>query len=275
MSGRTIIITGASSGIGAEAARQLVALDEKVVLVGRNPQRTADVARPIGADYFLSDFTHLDQVRELARQLGERYERIDVLVNNAGAAAPRRRVTADGYEQDLQVNYLAPFLLTNLLMVQLAAAQGSVITTSSVAHRFARLDLDDLQLEHGWGVMRAYGNSKLLDILLTRQAQHRFGALGVNAVCLHPGIVSSGFAHDAGSWLGWWYRSHLGRVVMTKPAEAAKAIVDLAEGTPGEDWEPGGYYAGGRPARTSAPARDRGLAERVWTMTASMLDIEA
>ncbi|WP_316670453.1 SDR family NAD(P)-dependent oxidoreductase [uncultured Propionibacterium sp.] len=275
MSGRTIIITGASGGIGAEAARKLTARGEKVVIVGRNPQRTADVARPIGADYFLADFNHLDEVRELARQLDERYERIDVLVNNAGAVAARRRVTFDGFEQDLQVNYLAPFLLTNLLMDRLAACQASVVTTSSVAHRIARLDLDDLQLERGWGVMRAYANSKLLDIVFTRQLQRRFGPLGVNAVCLHPGIVASGFAHDVGRGLGWWYRSRLGRLVMTKPAEAAEGIVFLAEGSPGEDWAPGGYYAGTRRSRTTSRARDRGLAERVWATTAEMLGIEA
>ncbi|RLP08150.1 SDR family NAD(P)-dependent oxidoreductase [Propionibacterium australiense] len=275
MSGRTIVITGASSGIGAEAARQLTERNEKVVLVGRNPQRTADTARPIGADYFLADFNHLDQVRELARQLDERYERIDVLINNAGASAPRRRVTADGYEQDLQVNYLAPFLLTNLLMPRLARSQATVITTASVGHRFARLDLDDLQLEKGWGVMRAYANSKLLDILFTRQLQRRFGDLGVSAISFHPGIVASGFAHDVGGWLGWWYRSRLGRMLMTKPAAAAEDMVFLAEGTPGEDWVPGEYYVGRKRAGTSSQARNRKLAERVWAMTAEMLDIEA
>lgn len=275
MSGRTIIITGASGGIGAEAARQLVAQGEKVVIVGRNPQRTADVARPIGADYFLADFTHLDQVRELARQLDERYGRIDVLVNNAGGAAPRRRVTDDGFEQDFQVNYLAAFLLTNLLMDRLVASQATVITTSSIAHRLARLDPDDLQLERGWSIMRAYANSKLLDILLTRQLQRRFGDLGINAVCFHPGIVSSGFARDVGGWLGRWYRSRLCRLVMTTPAEAAGIVVRLAEGVPGQDWTPGDYCVGARRASTSSAARNRGLAERVWTMTAEMLDIEA
>ena len=144
MSERTIVITGASDGIGAAAARALAASGDRVVIVGRSPQKTEAIAAELGADHFIADFTRLADVRALAAELLRRYPRIDVLANNAGGIMGARELTADGHEKTLQVNHLAPFLLTTLLMDRLIESRASVINTSSAANRFGRLNLDDL-----------------------------------------------------------------------------------------------------------------------------------
>ena len=136
---RTIVITGGSDGIGAASARQLHEAGEQVVLVGRNPEKTARVARELGAPSFVADYSELSQVRDLAASLLEQYPRIDVLANNAGGIFGERKVTGDGNELTFQVNHLGGFLLTNLLLERLIESEGSVIQTSSLAaRRFAR-----------------------------------------------------------------------------------------------------------------------------------------
>ena len=144
--GKTVVITGASSGIGAEAARRLAELGATVAVAGRSPEKTAAVAQRIGGQAHLADFGRLDDVRRLAADLLAAYERIDILANNAGTISTHRTTSADGHEMTFQVNYLAPFLLTNLLLARLAAAPAGarVINTGSNVYRRARLDLDDL-----------------------------------------------------------------------------------------------------------------------------------
>ena len=142
---RTIVITGASDGIGASAARTFARQGERVVVVGRSAEKTEAVANEIGADFFVSDFADLAQVRTLAAQLKEKYPRIDVLANNAGGIMGPRELTVDGHEKTFQVNHLAPFLLTTELIDVLTASQATVINTSSVANSlFGKLDIDDL-----------------------------------------------------------------------------------------------------------------------------------
>jgi NAD(P)-dependent dehydrogenase (short-subunit alcohol dehydrogenase family) len=159
MTGRTIVITGASDGIGAAAARALSAAGERVVVVGRSETKTKAVATELAADYFVADFADLSQVRTLAAALREKYPRIDVLANNAGGIMGRRELTVDGHEKTFQVNHLAPFLLTTLLMDVLANSGARVINTSSVANRiFARLDIEDLDAGKAYATNRAYGN---------------------------------------------------------------------------------------------------------------------
>ena len=145
MTARTIVITGASDGIGASAARTLSKQGERVVVVGRSAEKTERIAEEIGADYFVSDFADLAQVRQLAAQLKEKYPRIDVLANNAGGIMGSRELTVDGHEKTFQINHLAPFLLTTELMDVLTASQATVINTSSAANCFGKLDLDDLE----------------------------------------------------------------------------------------------------------------------------------
>src|SRR6185312_5196011 len=145
---RTTVITGASDGIGAAAAKMLAYPGDTLVLVGRSPSKTKAIAEELEADYFLADFTELSQVRALAAALAEKYPRIDVLANNAGGIMGHRELTVDGHEKTFQVNHLAPFLLTTLLIDRLAVSRATIINTSSAAHKaMARFDIDDLDAE--------------------------------------------------------------------------------------------------------------------------------
>ena len=183
----TIIITGASDGIGGAVARALSASGRTVVIVGRSPEKTAKVADALGADRFVADFARLSGVRRLAEQLLERYPRIDVLANNAGGIFGDRTVTEDGHELTFQVNHLAPFLLTNLLMDRLAASRARVINTSSVANLSGRIDINDLDLAKGFTPGRAYGIAKLDNILFTSELARRFGDRGITTRVVPPG----------------------------------------------------------------------------------------
>ena len=208
MTARTVIITGASDGIGAVAARQLAARGDHVVIVGRSPDKTHAVASQLRADAFVADFARLDDVRDLATALLERYPRIDVLANNAGGILGRREITVDGNEKTFQVNHLAPFLLTNLLLDRLADSRATVINTSSVANsRFARFDIDDLNAERGYSENRAYGNAKLANILFTTELHKRTFDRGISTAAFHPGIVATNFATGSTSLLRLVYRS--------------------------------------------------------------------
>jgi NAD(P)-dependent dehydrogenase (short-subunit alcohol dehydrogenase family) len=185
MERQTIIITGASDGIGAAAARQLSAKGERVVVVGRSQAKTAAVADELGAPYHLADYTDLDQVRNLASELRATYPRIDVLANNAGGIMGDREVTKDGFEKTFQVNHLAAFLLTHLLMPALIPGKAKVLQTSSIAaQRYGHVDLDDLQNEKNYAPQKAYGTGKCENILFTRELHRRFHDQGISAAML-------------------------------------------------------------------------------------------
>jgi len=191
----TIVITGASSGIGKAAAVALAAQGANVAVVGRNRKRTEAVAAQLGGRAFLADFDDLDQVRELAGALLEAYPRIDVLANNAGGMISTRSVTADGFERTIQANHYAPFLLTQLLMPRLRESGARVIGTASAAHHFANLRVDDLDrgFEPYLGGWRSYGASKLATIMFMRELARRETAHGITAYSMHPGYVSTEF----------------------------------------------------------------------------------
>jgi NAD(P)-dependent dehydrogenase (short-subunit alcohol dehydrogenase family) len=267
---RTVIITGASDGIGAAASRVLAGKGDHVVIVGRSPEKTRAVATEIGAEYHVADFAHLGQVRDLAAELKARHQRIDVLVNNAGLlAGPQRTVTADEHELTFQVNHLAPFLLTMLLEEGLAAARGRVITTSSAAGtaRSSRVVVDDLDLTDGYGGLRAYKASKLANILFTRELARRWGPLGVSAAAFHPGIVRSQWGRSGPLVVRLVTNSPF-RLVMRSPERGADTLVWLSTSVPGTDWASGGYFADRRPATASAAADDPGLARELWDRSA-------
>lgn len=273
-SGRTIVITGASDGIGASAARQLAAAGERVVLVGRSAAKTATVAADIGAPFHLADFADLGQVRRLAGELAAAYPRIDVLANNAGGIMGAREETVDGFERTLQVNHLAPFLLTGLLMPTLVASSARVIQTASIAaQRFGRLDLDDLGNRRRYSPNKVYGDAKLANILFTRELHRRHSAEGVSAVAFHPGVVATSFASETTSWFRWIYRTPVGRLFLDSPEEGGRRLVWLAAGLPGVAWEPGGYYEGNRLASSSPQANDPDLARELWELSAAMVGL--
>ena len=271
---KTIVITGASDGVGAAAAGQLTRRGENVVVVGRSPTKTAAVADALGVAHFVADFAELDQVRALAAQLLERYPRIDVLANNAGGIlGGTRQVTVDGFEKTFQVNHLAPFLLTTLLLDRLVEARATVINTSSVGNRiFGHIDIDDLNHERRFSSQKAYGDAKLANILFTKELHRRYHPAGISAAAFHPGPVASGFGSEAHNpALNLLYRTPLRKVFLITPDKGASQLVWLATAIPGSDWTSGEYYSRHKPGRPNKQAADPVLAQQLWERSREMV----
>src|SRR2546425_1076946 len=209
MRGKTVVITGATSGIGLEAAVALAREGARVVLVGRNPGKTAaavaEVRKRSGSaavESLLCDFSSQESIRKLAGDLRARCERIDVLVNNAGGVYPRRTLTGDRIESTFAVNHLGYFLLTNLLTDLLVkSAPARIVNVASAAHYRGTLDLDDLGFERGYQLMKAYSRSKLANVLFTRELARRLSGKGVTVNALHPGTVATGMWNAAPLWV--------------------------------------------------------------------------
>lgn len=274
---KTILITGASDGLGAVAARQLAAQGERILLVGRSPEKTANIASELGAEYFIADFTKLDEVRRLAEDVNARVSRIDVLANNAGGIFGQRSITADGFEKTFQINHLAPFLLTHLLLDSLRAAQGSVVNTSSIAARlYGKLDLDDLSNERGYTANKAYGDAKLANILFAQGIKANYESQGISSVAFHPGVVATNFASDTTSLLRLIYRTPVGRLFTINAEEGGSNLSYFIGGQPGVTWKSGHYYDKRKlSTRVNPQIHDRELSERFWVRSAEMLGLPA
>jgi retinol dehydrogenase 12 len=273
MEGKVCVVTGATSGIGKAAATALARLGATVVLVGRDRGRTEATAAEIGSvsaappQTQVADLASMDQVRGLAERLAG-LERIDVLINNAGLVLRERRITPDGFEHVFAVNHLAPFLLTNLLLPKLtASAPARAVTVASDAHSAARLDLDDPNLEREWDSWRSYANSKLANILFTRELARRLDGTGVTANCAHPGVVRTGFGRDARPLLKIGIA--IGRAFMLSPERGADTVVYLAS-SPDVASQTGGYYVKRQQREPSSAARDDAAARKLWEISEKM-----
>lgn len=269
---RTIVITGASDGIGAVAARQLSERGHRVVVVGRSPEKTRRVAEALDAPSHTVDLADLADVRRLADELLAAYPRIDVLANNAGGIFTETR-TVDGHDATFQVNHLAPFLLTHLLMERLVESRAAVLQTSSMAHRMGRLDVDDLDNARSWSANKAYGDAKLANILMTVELHRRFHDEGVSAAAFHPGVIATNFANDTSSLLRIAYRTPIRRL-LTGVETGAGRLTWLADGEPGRDWQPGRYHERNSPAsRVNPQVADPALAAGLWERSTELLDL--
>lgn len=273
---KNVIITGASDGIGATAARGLNQAEYNLYLVGRNKAKTAKVANEVDAPYFTADFSQLDQVRHLAellqRTLGD--QKIDILVNNAGGLFGTHALTDDGFERTIQVDYLAPFLLTQLLMPNFNPDQAVVINTSSIAHQlFGHINLNDLNNSHKkYKGTKAYGDAKLANILFANELDRRFHKDGLSAVSFHPGMFRTNFANDKKSWMYRVYHTVLNKVVMQSAQEGGDTLRFFIEGTPGETWESGAYYNKRQKAKKVNPqVNDLTLQQQLWDKTQKLL----
>jgi NAD(P)-dependent dehydrogenase (short-subunit alcohol dehydrogenase family) len=270
---KTIVITGASDGIGAEAARALAAAGHHVVVVGRSPDKTRAIAAETGGRALIADYAELAQVRRLADELRNEYEQIDVLANNAGGVFNAHTLTADGHDLTFQVNHLAPFLLTNLLLDRLAANRAAVIQTAShVAKTKAQLELDNLENTRHYAPIKAYSDAKLANILFTRELHRRYGHAGIAAVAFHPGNVASNFARDTTTAWRFVYTTPLRHLALISPRRGAKPLTWLAQGQPGRDWELGAYYEKGKVTATNPQAADPHLAAQLWDRSEEMVD---
>ncbi|KQW53076.1 short-chain dehydrogenase [Nocardioides sp. Root1257] len=274
MAGRTVLVTGASDGIGAETARVLAARGATVHVTGRSADKLRPVAEAVGTEPLVADFSRLDDVRRLADQVGERIGSLDVLMNNAGGTfAPSKR-THDGHEPNFQVNHLAPFLLTHLLRPRLQAAGSSlVVNTSSIGNLAGKVVLDDLDYEHRRAIeFLAYGTGKLMNILVTRGISQRWSGDGIVSVAVHPGPVGSSFGRD--SWLvGLAYRTPLKRFATISVPDGAAPLIALAER--GADPEIDGRYFSrfDIDGRENKQAHDQVLIDGLWERSAALVGV--
>jgi NAD(P)-dependent dehydrogenase (short-subunit alcohol dehydrogenase family) len=280
LTGKTCVVTGATSGIGEETALGLARLGARVVLVGRSRQRGERSLVRVQAEsgngaveLRLADLASLAETRRLADELLEACPRLHVLVNNAAVVNLRRSTSVDGFETMFAVNHLAHFLLTNLLLQRLvASAPARIVNVASEAHRFGSLDLDDLQSERRYGAMRSYGASKLANILFSVELARRLAGSGVSANCLHPGAVATGLGRNNGA---------LGRVAtgllkpfLRTPAQGAATSLHVATASELEGVT-GRYFAKQRETLPSPAARDPLLARRLWEASAELAGLEA
>jgi len=282
MRGKTVVITGGTSGIGREAARQLAAQGASLVLVGRTAARcAASVAwlkeRVPAAEVStrVADLLRLAEMRRLAADLAASLPRIDVLVNNAGAIFDRHEQTSDGLERTFALNHMAYFVVTNLLLEKLKAAPPArIVSVASRAHTGATLDFADLAgrdpSAKGW---LAYSRSKLCNILFTAELARRIDGSGITANCLHPGFVASRLGEE----MGLLHRVGLRiakRFAAISPEEGARTLTYLAA-SPEVARVSGGYFANSREARPSAAASDMAAARRLWQESARLAGLPA
>lgn len=277
VSGKTVLVTGATSGIGLEASVELARRGARVVMVGRDPARTrsaeADVMARGGSkdvSHLLCDFSSQSAIRGLAEAVKTRHERLHVLVNNAGGVHKTRRVTADGIEATFAVNHLGYFLLTSLLRdLLLRSAPARVVTVASIGHRRGTLDFDDLGYERGYSIMRAYTRSKLANVLFAAELSRRLAGKGVTSNSLHPGSVDTNIWSGAPAWAKPIIQLLL-RPFFISATEGAATIVKLAA-SPELEGVTGMYYENGKPVQPAPLARDEALAKRLWEVSATLV----
>jgi retinol dehydrogenase-12 len=273
MKGKTVLITGATAGIGKQTALELARLGAHVVVVGRNADKTRGVVEELRAqtgaqvDSLLADLSSLKSVRSLGVEAREKYPRLDVLVNNAGALNPKRELTTDGYERTFATNHLAYFVLANELLPALPEG-GRIVNVSSDAHRSGRLDFDDLMAERGYSGWRQYGKSKLANLYFTRELARRVVDRHITVNALHPGFVASEFLSKEGLW--GWLKPFLYLFAFDIPG-GARTSVYLAS-SPEVEGVTGKYFSKCRERKPRSYALDDEAAARLWTESEKLVE---
>src|SRR5262252_3454553 len=269
MRGKVVVITGGTSGIGAVAAVALARMGARIILIARDESRAGatlarlrDSAPGIAHCAHFADLLRLDEMRRVAAQIADHEPRIDVLINNAGALFASRRLTEDGLERTFALNHMAYFVMTARLRERLSAsAPARIINTASAAHQEATLDFDELQSAKSFGARKAYGQSKLCNILFTRELARRLRGTGVTANCLHPGFVATRFGDQSGGLIS--HMVWLAKYFAIPPTEGAKTVVYLAS-SPEADGVSGKYFYKCRATTLSAAAEDDQAASALW-----------
>jgi retinol dehydrogenase 14 len=280
MVGRTVLVTGATGGIGRATTMGLATMGANLAITGRDRARTEGAAREIRAvssgqvDLFVADLSSQSEVRRLADEVLQTYPRIDVLVNNVGGYWNTRHVTPDGFEHTFALNHLAPFLLTNLLLDRLKqSAPARVVTVASNAHATGEIDFDDLQGEWSYSGSRAYNQSKLANILFTYELARRLRSSAVTANALHPGVVNTSFGAEDPRGIQRLIIP-FARPFLKTPAQGAATSIHLSS-APDLEQVTGRYFADSKPKRSSKRSYDEAAAARLWQVSADLVGLIA
>ncbi|MFQ5831378.1 MAG: SDR family oxidoreductase [Candidatus Thorarchaeota archaeon] len=279
MNGKVCIVTGSNSGIGKETALALAELDATVVMVVRNAERgeaaRSEIVDETGnnrIDLMLCDLSSIDSIRQFAKEFTAKYDRLDVLINNAGAAYHKRQVTVDGFEQTFAVNYIGPFLLTyELLPVLKVSVPSRVINLTSGMHFRAKVDFDNLQRERRYRGMSAYGDAKLMVAMHTYELARRLEGTGVSVNVVHPGFVATNMGSSMG---GLWNKImfKMVRPLQISPKEGAETSVYVAS-SPELEGVTGKYFARKQEQRSSEASYDEEAQKRLWHVTEQLLGL--
>ena len=280
MAGKTCLVTGATAGIGRVTALELARMGADVIIVGRNTAKCAVTAIEIreesrhpGVEYFVADLSSQEEVRRLAGEFKERHQRLDVLVNNAGALHMGRKYSADGIEMTFALNHLSYFLLTNLLMdVLMASAPARIVNVSSSAHQEARLHLGDIDDPRRYFGFRAYSRTKLCNVLFTYELARRLEGTGVTANTLHPGLVATNFLSNNGA-VGRFFNFLLGIRGISEESGAMTSI--YAASSPEMEGVSGKYLVKKQAVRSSDRSYNETKAAALWELSANLTGIES
>ncbi len=275
MSGKVCLVTGATSGIGRVTARELAQMDATVVAVGRNRQKgeetVAEIKRRSANDkveFMQADLSSQESIRDLARTFTDKYDQLQVLVNNAGGVFSKRETTVDGLEMTFALDHLAYFLLTTLLLPVLErSAPARIINVSSGAQGTGKIDFDDLQGAKRYSGWRAYSQAKLANVLFTYELARRLQGTGVTANCLHPGFVATGFAQNNSGALQALIKA--GQVFAISPEKGAETSVFLAS-SPLVEGVSGKYFANKKEKKSAKQSYDESAARRLWDVSAQL-----
>jgi NAD(P)-dependent dehydrogenase (short-subunit alcohol dehydrogenase family) len=278
MAGKTVLITGATSGIGKATALGLATMGAHLAITGRDVGRIEAAGEEIRAagggqvDLFIADLSSQSEVRRLVEEVLQTLSRIDVLINNVGGYWDTRHVTADGLERTFALNHLAPFLLTNLLLDKLKqSAPARVVTVSSNAHAMGRIDFNDLQGERSYSGARAYNQSKLANVVFSYELARRLLATSVTANALHPGLVSTSFGAEDPARVQRVFIPFL-RPFMKSPARGATTSIHLASARELEQVS-GQYFSSSRPKKSSERSYDQAAAARLWQVSDDLVGL--
>ncbi|MBP8196390.1 MAG: SDR family oxidoreductase [Deltaproteobacteria bacterium] len=271
LSGKVCLITGATQGIGRITARELAKLGPTMVLVVRDEQRGRELAAELHAagnphaEILVADLSSQAEVRRVAAEFLARHDRLDLLINNAGALFMERKESVDGLEMTFALNHLGYFLLTNLLIdVLKKSAPARIVSVASRAHGRGTISFDDLQSKRGYSGWSAYSQSKLANILFSNELARRLAGSGVTSNCLHPGVVATGFGKNNSGLMGFLVK--LGAPFLRTPEKGAATTVFLAQ-SPEVEGVTGEYFADCKSIQPSLEARDQLVAKRLWQVS--------
>jgi len=278
MQGKTVVVTGATSGIGEVAADRLAQKGARIVFIARDRERGQETLRHLRAiaghdnhAVHYADLMKLSEQKRVAAEIAASEPQIDVLINNAGALFNSRQVTEDGLEKTFALNHMSYFTVTNVLLDKLKATPGArIVSTSSDAHKGAKLNFDDLQSEKSYSGFGVYGRSKLMNILFTRELARRLAGTGVTANCLHPGFVGTRFGDQSGGVLSFLVK--IAKNFALTPEQGAQTIIYLGS-SPEVEGKSGGYYVKSKLATPTKEAQNDADAKRLWDASAKIAGV--